>query len=143
MTTVPLSPVPPSRRERARAATIAEIKQTALDLMREQGTTDIRFTDIARVMGMTPPALYRYFADRDELLTELITDAYAELGAAIAAAREGIPARDIGGRWLAAASAYREWARSRPAWAALTNSSASSDMARLAASVVGPSSGAA
>ena len=44
--------------------------------MREQGTTDVRFTDIARVMGMTPPALYRYFADRDELLTDLITDAY-------------------------------------------------------------------
>ena len=50
---------PLSRRERARAATIAEIKQTALELMSEQGTTDVRFTDIARVMGMTPPALYR------------------------------------------------------------------------------------
>ena len=42
-----------SRRERARTATIEEIKSTALDLMREQGTTDVRFTDIARVMGMT------------------------------------------------------------------------------------------
>ena len=49
--------------------------------MREQGTTDVRFTDIARVMGMTPPALYRYYADRDELLTDLIADAYSELGA--------------------------------------------------------------
>ena len=65
-----------SRRERARAATVAEIKATALDLMREAGTTDVRFTDIARVMGMTPPALYRYYADRDALLTDLITDAY-------------------------------------------------------------------
>ena len=37
-----------TRRERARAATIEEIKATALDLMREQRTTDIRFTDIAR-----------------------------------------------------------------------------------------------
>ena len=36
------------RRERARAATIAEIKQIALALMREQGTTDVRFSDIAR-----------------------------------------------------------------------------------------------
>ena len=56
----------PSRRERARAATMAEIKQTALELMRQQGNTDVRFTDIARVMGLTPPALYRYYADRDE-----------------------------------------------------------------------------
>jgi AcrR family transcriptional regulator len=103
-----------TRRERARAATVAEIKQTALDLMREQGTTDIRFTDIARVMGMTAPALYRYYMDRDDLLTELITDAYEQLGAVVSAARDQVPADDIGGRWLATASAYREWARSEP-----------------------------
>src|SRR6185503_1934912 len=69
-----------SRRERARAATIEEIKTTALSVMREQGTTDCRFTDIARLMGMTAPALYRYYGDRDELLTDLITDAYSDLG---------------------------------------------------------------
>lgn len=103
-----------SRRERARAATLAEIKATALDLMREAGTTDVRFTDIARVMGMTPPALYRYYADRDALLTDLITDAYVQLGEVVAAARESVDPADIGGRWLAAASAYRVWARDEP-----------------------------
>ena len=75
-----------TRRERARAATLTEIKQTALELMREHGTTDVRFTDIARVMGLTPPALYRYYADRDELLTDLITDGYRDLAAALAVA---------------------------------------------------------
>ena len=103
-----------NRRERARAATIAEIKGTALELMREQGTTDVRFTDIARVMGMTPPALYRYYADRNELLTDLITDAYASLGEAVAEAREERDAYDIAGRWVAVASAYRDWARGEP-----------------------------
>jgi AcrR family transcriptional regulator len=110
MTTSPVT----TRRERARAATITEIQQTALDLMREQGTTDVRFTDIARVMGMTPPALYRYYADRDHLLTDLITDAYGKLAAVVATAREQVPEDDIGGRWLATATAYREWARSEP-----------------------------
>ena len=80
--------------------------------MREQGTTDVRFTDIARVMGMTAPALYRYFADRDELLTALITDAYGELGHAVAAgprrARARRHRRPLGGR---RPTAYREWAR--------------------------------
>ena len=109
-----MTAVASTRRERARAATIAEIKQTALDLMREQGTTDIRFTDIARVMGMTPPALYRYYADRNELLTELITDAYQHLGQAILTAREERDAQDVAGRWLAAASAYRRWAGHEP-----------------------------
>lgn len=103
-----------TRRERARAATIAEIKRTALDLMREQGVTDVRFTDIARVMGMTPPALYRYYADRNELLTELITEAYTHLGEQITAAREQVDPEDLGARWFAAASAYRDWARSEP-----------------------------
>jgi AcrR family transcriptional regulator len=109
VTTAPLT-----RRERARAATVAEIKQTALDLMREQGTTDVRFTDIARVMGMTPPALYRYYGDRNELLTDLITDAYDDLGEAILTAREALAADDIAGRWLAVAAAYRRWAAQEP-----------------------------
>ena len=56
--------------------------------MREQGTTDVRFTDIAKEMGVTPPALYRYYADRDALLTDLIADAYRELGREVAEARE-------------------------------------------------------
>jgi AcrR family transcriptional regulator len=102
------------RRERARTATIEEIKATALDLMRETGTTDCRFTDIARVMGMTPPALYRYFADHDELLTALIVDAYDDLGRAVAESRDAVPEHDLGGRWLAAAEAYRQWARREP-----------------------------
>src|SRR3954471_23487302 len=108
------APVAAPRRERARAATIEEIKGTALDLMREQHTTDVRFTDIARVMGMTPPALYRYFADRDELLTALITDAYDDLGAQVAGARTGVADDDIGGRWALAAEAYRAWAHREP-----------------------------
>jgi len=102
------------RRERARTATIEEIKATALDLMRDTGTTDCRFTDIARVMGMTPPALYRYFADHDELLTALIIDAYDDLGRAVAESRDSVPQNDIGGRWAAAAEAYRQWARREP-----------------------------
>jgi AcrR family transcriptional regulator len=102
-----------SLRERARAATIEEIKSTALGLMREQGTTDVRFTDIARVMGMTPPALYRYYGDRDELLTDLITDGYASLGAALGAALDAA-GDDLGERWYVAARVYRDWARAEP-----------------------------
>jgi AcrR family transcriptional regulator len=103
-----------SRRERSRLATVDEIKATALELMREQGTTDVRFTDIARVMGMTPPALYRYFADRDELLTELISDGYRSLGRFVAERREQASEHDIAARWMAAAGAYRDWARNEP-----------------------------
>jgi AcrR family transcriptional regulator len=108
------APAVGTRRERARQATVDEIKATALDLMREQGTTDFRFADIARAMGMTPPALYRYFADRDALLTVLITDAYHDLGRAVAEAQEAVPREDLGERWRAGAQAYRRWAREDP-----------------------------
>jgi len=103
-----------SRRERARAATIEEIKDTALRLMRQQGTTDVRFSEIAREMGMTAPALYRYFADGEELLTALIVDAYDRLGGAVALARDAVDPDDIGGRMLAVAQAYRRWASEEP-----------------------------
>jgi AcrR family transcriptional regulator len=102
------------RRERARAATIEEIKQTALAQMRESGSIDVRFTDIARAMELTPPALYRYFADRDALLNALIADAYAGLGRRVAEARDAVPVGDLFGRFLAIAQAYRGWARREP-----------------------------
>ncbi len=102
---------PLTRRARARAATIDEIKQTALTLMRQQSTTDVRFADIARSMGLTAPALYRYFADRDELLTAMIVDAFEDLAAALAAAVVAVPPGDPGRRLMATAQAYRLWAR--------------------------------
>jgi len=103
-----------TRRERTRAATVEEIKQTALSLMRESSTTDIRFADIARAMGLTAPALYRYFADRDELLTAMIVDSFVDLGAALARAVAEVPDDDLGNRLLAGAQAYRQWAKGDP-----------------------------
>ncbi|MGH3383782.1 MAG: TetR/AcrR family transcriptional regulator, partial [Nocardioidaceae bacterium] len=104
----------PTRRERNRAATIAEIKEIGLRLMRESGTTDVRFSEIAREMGMTAPGLYRYFTGSEELLTELIVDAFDDLGTAVADARDAQPEGDLWGRLLATSAAYRDWARREP-----------------------------
>lgn len=107
------SPTTPTRRDRVRAATIEEIKATATGLLREQGA-DLRFADIAREMGMTPPALYRYFSDRDELLSALMVDGFEEMSAALAAALESAPPDDLAGRIRAVAVAYREFAKADP-----------------------------
>src|SRR2546429_552988 len=93
---------------------VGEIKQTALELMRESGTTDVRFADIARAMGLTAPALYRYFTDRDELLTAMVVDSFDDLGADLAEARESVHADDLSGRLLAACRPDRRWARENP-----------------------------
>jgi AcrR family transcriptional regulator len=99
-----------TRRETTRAATIQEIKDTALARMRSQGTVDVRLSDVARDMRMSAPGLYRYFDGREGLLTALIVDALTDLADRIEKARDQVPSTDPGGRFLAAAGAYREWA---------------------------------
>ncbi len=100
-----------TRRETTRAATIQEIKETALARMRLGGSADLRLSDVARDMRMSAPGLYRYFDGRDGLLTALITDAFTELAEQVETARDGVPLEDAGGRYLAVARAYRRWAR--------------------------------
>ena len=111
--TATADPAPPTRRARVRAATIEEIKASAMRLLREHGT-DLRFADIARDMGMTAPALYRYFADRDELLSALMVDGFQEMQEALTAALDAADAGDLAGRIRAAAVAYRSFAKADP-----------------------------
>jgi len=103
-----------TRRELTRAATVEEIERTALDLMRRHGTTAVTFADIAREMRMTAPALYRYFASRDDLLTSLIASTYDDIGTQLRAARESVDRDDVGAQTLALCQAYRAWATTYP-----------------------------
>jgi AcrR family transcriptional regulator len=69
----------PSRRDRVRAATTQEIIQTARRLLVEQGPDAVSLRAIARDMGMTAPALYRYFSSHEELLRHVVADIFTEL----------------------------------------------------------------
>lgn len=103
-----------SRRERLRADTVEEIKHAALGLIAEHGSANLRFTDIARTMGMTAPALYRYFADRDELLTALVADSFDDLSDALTETRATVAPDDLDGRFRATCTGYRTWAQRNP-----------------------------
>ena len=72
-----------SRRDRVRAATVTEIKDTARRILVAEGPDGLSLRAIAREMGMTAPALYRYFPSREDLIGALIADLYDELTAAI------------------------------------------------------------
>jgi AcrR family transcriptional regulator len=106
--------VVPSRRERTRAATVAEIKQLAWHQLAEVGAAALSLRRIATDMGMTSSALYRYFASRDDLLNELVVDGFSSLADALEAAEAELEDGPETNRWLHLASAHRRWALEHP-----------------------------
>ena len=90
------------------------IKETAWKQIAENGAAALSLRAIARELGITAPAIYNYYSDRDALVTALIIDAYTSFGDAQIAARETVPAADVIGRLRATGNAYRFWALSYP-----------------------------
>ncbi|WP_406639805.1 TetR/AcrR family transcriptional regulator [Amycolatopsis sp. WGS_07] len=74
----------PTRRGRARAATESDIRRTARKLLVGQGPEAVTLRAIARELGITAPALYRYYESRDDLLESLRLDVCTDLAAEIA-----------------------------------------------------------
>lgn len=103
-----------SRRERAREATREEIKAVARRQMAASGTASLSLTAVACEMELVPSALYRYYPDRDALITALLLDAFADLAAALHIAVESFPAHAYGARLKAASLAYRAWSLAHP-----------------------------
>ncbi|MQY36780.1 putative HTH-type transcriptional regulator [Streptomyces sp. RB17] len=104
-----------SPRARYRERTRAEIKEIALRQLAEGGTASVALTRIAKEVGLSGPALYRYFDSRDALLTDLIRDAYTDLGAAVAAAADAVPSDGAPRlRLQSLATAVRAWAVAHP-----------------------------
>ncbi len=103
-----------TRTERLRQATLNEIKEVARRQMAQQGEAALSLNAIAREMGVTPPALYRYFENRDALVTALIVDAFGALAEALEATEERMHQADYAERFVALGEAYREWAIQNP-----------------------------
>jgi AcrR family transcriptional regulator len=107
-------PVPAGARARARAEVRAAIVTTARKHLADVGAAELSLRAVARDLGMVSSAVYRYFANRDELLTALIVDAYDALGATTEASVAATADRSPRQRWVAAAAAIRAWAMARP-----------------------------
>jgi AcrR family transcriptional regulator len=101
-----------TRRDRVRAATTQEIKQTARRILVEQGPEAVTLRAIAREMGMTAPALYRYFDSHEDLLTHVVADIFTELADEVHDAIEAAAAGsgDMTQKLVAACRQFRSWA---------------------------------
>lgn len=88
---------------------VAEIKEAALAELLDSGTDGLALRAVARRVGVSVQALYHYFPSRDALVTDLITDAFHSLAAAVTAGA-GDTSTPSDERMLGAALAYRRWA---------------------------------
>jgi AcrR family transcriptional regulator len=102
------------RRERLRSQAYREIREHALAQLAEGGVEGISLNAIGKAMGMSGPALYRYFASRDELLAALVVDSYETLADAMAATVELSRRKHPAARFTALATAFRAWSLANP-----------------------------
>ena len=81
----------------------AAVKSVALRQLEQGGPAAVAINAIARELGVSGPALYRYFKNRDALLTALVLDAYNDLADALHTTS-----------LEAFADSYRAWALQQP-----------------------------
>jgi AcrR family transcriptional regulator len=105
-----MSAEPLSRRDRQRADTVREIKMTARQVLVKQGVDGLALRAVAREMGMTAPALYRYFSSREDLVENVVADLYDELVAVLEVARDEARPATAPIQLLACSRAFRRWA---------------------------------
>jgi len=90
------------------------IKESAWKQIAESGAPALSLRAIARRLGITAPAIYNYFPDRDALVTALIVEAFTALGQSQKAAIRNLPPGDLLTRVTSLGLAYRDWAIAYP-----------------------------
>lgn len=114
----PASTLPAPVRERRRAELLALVKEVASRHLAAEGAAALSLRAVARDVGIAVSALYRYYDNRDDLITELLIDAFhAQADAvdrAVTLAEENDPDHPAAAL-RAAFTAYRQWSRDHPA----------------------------
>lgn len=101
----------PSRQDRRRAATRAEILGAARELLLEVGPEAISLREVARRADFSPGALYTYFSSRDEIIASLFRESFERLDSYL----RRVPATlSPDKRVIELAHAYMEFGRDNP-----------------------------
>ncbi len=97
-----------STRARTHAATTARIVDAARSLLANRGEVTLRA--VARELGMTAPALYRYASSHEDLVRMVAIAIDADVAERISAAADTQSDDDPAGRLIAASVEFRQWA---------------------------------
>lgn len=84
----------------------ADLIKISLELLEEGGPTALSLREVARRAGCTHQAPYHYFADRESVLAELITQGFSELGQRLEQANHLAATQSLEDTLKASASAY-------------------------------------
>jgi AcrR family transcriptional regulator len=103
-----------TRRDRSRDDTQQEIRRVARELLVNQGREAVTLRAIAREMGITAPAIYRYHASLEDLLQQLCLDICTDLAAELATDLAAIPEQDTPAQVFAVCRGFRTWALRHP-----------------------------
>jgi AcrR family transcriptional regulator len=101
---------PVSRRERQREQLIGDAKQGARELIAAEGIDGLTLAAVARRLGVSSPALYRYFNGKQGLVRALYEDLTDELIRAVDAAARRQDPDDTSAKLHAATRAVVAWA---------------------------------
>ncbi|MFD0362702.1 TetR/AcrR family transcriptional regulator [Nocardia sp. GCM10030253] len=96
-------------RGRAPVVTDGDIRRVARALLVEQGPEAVTLRAIARELGITAPALYRYYRSLDDLLESLRLEFCADLAAELSAEIETLPDDGVV-QFFAICKGFRRWA---------------------------------
>jgi AcrR family transcriptional regulator len=102
------------RGERSRAETDRQIRTVARDLLVTRGRAAVTLRAIAREMGITAPALYRYYDSFEDLIRQVCEDICVDLADELAADLTAIPETDTAARVFAVCRGFRAWAIRHP-----------------------------
>lgn len=80
----------------------------------ETGAASLSLRAIGREMRLTVSAIYRYYPDRDALVTALLIDAFEAFSQALESARDARKPDDHVGRFESMCKAYFTWAAQNP-----------------------------
>ncbi|GAB3546623.1 AcrR family transcriptional regulator [Actinopolyspora lacussalsi] len=102
-----------TRREQLRAATELDIRRHARELLVREGQEAVTLRAIARELGITAPALYRYYDSREDLLHRLSEDICDDLSAELNETMRGIEDDHLS-KVFAVCRGFRSWALTHP-----------------------------
>ncbi|WP_054813363.1 TetR/AcrR family transcriptional regulator [Nocardia arizonensis] len=99
----------PKPRGRAPVVTDVDIRRVARELLSEFGPDALTLRAIARALGITAPALYRYYRSREDLLERLRQEFCADLAAELTAEIATLPDDGVI-QFFAICRGFRRWA---------------------------------